>query len=238
MPLRRSCLLSEPIVADLPEREAQGSGMPDVGMPDVGMPDLAACHLALVGNAPDAADRAAAIDAADRVVRFNNAPGFAGRMGARTDLLALVNRGGQMREWLDDPGFLDRPAVREARAFLFAFPALSPEAMGTGDGACWTRDALARLAPLGVPIRALPEALHAQARRLLAPVAGGHANPSTGFLVALAILRGRAAGAPPVEVYGYGFSGWPGHPWAAEWRWFAQQAAAGRLRLHAPCPDL
>ena len=204
---------------------------------DLGLSELAACRVALVGNAPDAGDRAGAIDAADRVVRFNNAAGFPGRTGSRVDLLALVNRGGQMREWLDDPAFLDHPAVRGARAFLFTFPALPPAAMGAGDGACWTREAIARLAPLGLPVRALPEGVHAEGRRLLAPHAAGRPNPSSGFLVALAILRARAPGAPPVDAYGFGFSGWPGHAWAAERRWFAEQDAAGRLRLHPPHPE-
>ena len=206
-------------------------------LPDLGLPDLAHARIALVGNAPEGGDRGTAIDAADRVVRFNNAAGFGGRTGARVDLIALVNRGGQMREWLDDPALLDRPALRRAGAVLLAFPAVSPDAMGEGDGACWTREATARLAPLGVPVRALSPALHADAHRLLSPPAGRASNPSTGFLVALALMRGRAAGAPPVDVYGFGFSGWPGHPWAAERRWFEGAQAAGHLRLHPPRAD-
>jgi len=64
--------------------------------------------VALVGNAPDPTERAAGIDAADWVVRFNNAAGFGGVTGRRTTHLALVNHGGQMREWLADPAFGER----------------------------------------------------------------------------------------------------------------------------------
>jgi hypothetical protein len=196
--------------------------------------DLATGRLAIVGNAPDCRDHSAAIDGADRVVRFNNAAGFAGRSGVRLDWLALVNRGGQMREWLDDPGFLDRPVIRAARTFLFPFPALPPERAGTGDGACWTQAARSRLSALTAPIHILPTSLHQDGARLLAADAEQRPNPSTGFLVTLAILRDRNPGAPPIDVYGFGFSGWPGHPWAAERHWFAAQERLGRLRLHPP----
>ncbi|MET7244852.1 hypothetical protein ABZT49_15950 [Methylobacterium sp. EM32] len=199
-----------------------------------GLSDLGA--VALVGNAPGTEARAA--DAAAAVLRFNNAPGFGGRSGSRVTHLALVNRGGQMREWLADPGFLDRPVVRQTEAFVLPFPML-PEAHNRPEPICFTRGALALLRPLGKPVHVLPEALHDEARRVLKAGigAGGRPNPSTGFLMALALLLGRPAGAPAVEAHGFGFAGWPGHPWAAERAWFSAAAAAGRLRLHPPPSD-
>ncbi|AWB22797.1 hypothetical protein DA075_19345 [Methylobacterium currus] len=197
-----------------------------------GLPDLAS--VALVGNAPGT--EAAAADAAGHVVRFNNAPGFGGRTGSRVTHLALVNRGGQMREWLADPGFLDRPVVRQAQAFVLPFPML-PEAHNRPEPICFTREALAMLRPLGKPVHVLPEALHSKARRALGARTEGRPNPSTGFLVAFALLTGRPAGARAIEAYGFGFAGWPGHPWAAERAWFAEACAAGRLRLHLPPTD-
>ena len=197
-----------------------------------GLSDLAS--VALVGNAPGT--EAAAADAMGHVVRFNNAPGFGGRAGSRVTHLALVNRGGQMREWLADPGFLDRPVVRQAQAFLLPFPML-PEAQNVPEPICFTREALALLRPLGKPVHLLPEALHDEARRALGARSEGRPNPSTGFLVALALLLGRPAGSSAVEAYGFGFDGWTGHPWAAERAWFAAAHAAGRLRLHPPPID-
>ena len=188
--------------------------------------------VALVGNAPEVGPSGAAIDAAACVVRFNNAAGFGGRTGSRVTHLALVNRGGQMREWLADPSFRDRPVVRGAGAFILPFPMLPPE-QNVPEPICWTREVLALLRPLGKPIHILSEGLHAEAHRLLAPGSAGRPNPSTGFLVAYAILRGRPAGAQPVEAYGFGFEGWPGHPWAAERAWFAKAQAQARLRLHS-----
>nr|WP_301288688.1 hypothetical protein [Methylorubrum extorquens] len=190
-----------------------------------------AASLAVVGNAPETDGVARAIDAADCVVRFNNAAGFGGRTGSRVTHLALVNRGGQMREWLADPQFLERPVVRAAQAFILPFPMLPAEKNGPKP-ICWTREALALLRPTGRPIHILPEDLHERARRLLAPRTDGRPNPSTGFLVTLALLNDRPRDAAPAQAYGFGFAGWPGHPWAAERAWFAEAQAAGRLCLH------
>ena len=193
-------------------------------------PFPATASLAIVGNAPETG-AAEAIDSAECVVRFNNAAGFRAAAGSRVTHLALVNRGGQMREWLEDRHFLERPVVRAARAFILPFPML-PEAHNRPEPICWTREALARLRRTGRPVHVLPEALHEEARRRLAPGTSGRPNPSTGFLVTLALLLARARGAAPLQAYGFGFDGWPGHPWAAERAWFAEQAAAGRLHLH------
>lgn len=191
--------------------------------------------LAIVGNAPGVTD-AAAIDAAACVVRFNNAPGFGGATGTRVTHLALVNRGGQMREWLGDPRFLDRPVMRRAEAFILPFPML-PAEQNRPEPICWTHEALSLLRPLGRPIHILPQALHEAAWRRLAPDvpapgADECPNPSTGFLVTLALILGRPPGSGPVAIHGFGFAGWSGHPWAAERAWFAEVEAAGRLRLH------
>ncbi|MGU3537974.1 hypothetical protein [Methylobacterium sp. A54F] len=188
--------------------------------------------LAIVGNAPGTGG-AAAIDAADCVVRFNNAPGFGDRAGRRVTHLALVNRGGQPGEWLADPHFLEGEAIRAAQAFILPFPML-PAEQNRPEPICWTREMMVRLRPLGRPIYVLPEALHARARALLGPNTRGRPNPSTGFLVTLALMLARPAGAHPAEAHGFAFAGWPGHPWAAERAWFAEAEAAGRLRLHPP----
>jgi hypothetical protein len=197
-------------------------------------PDFAAPSLALVGNAPELGDRGRAIDAAECVVRFNNAPGFGGPAGSRVSVLALVNRGGQARAWVEEAGFGERPVVRQAGRYLLAFPELAPHEEGAHERVCWTRPLRTRLGDH--PVHALPASLHARAHRLLTPLASCHPNPSTGFLVALAILDARSPALPPVDVYGFGFAGWSGHPWAAERHWFAAAEAAGRLSLHPLAP--
>ncbi|MBP1179383.1 hypothetical protein [Methylobacterium sp. PvR107] len=207
---------------DVDPLSAGGAGLPADG------------SLAIVGNAPGTGACGAAIDAADGVVRFNNAPSFGGGTGQRVTHLALVNRGGQAREWLADGNFLKRPVVHAAQAFILPFPML-PAEHNVPEPICWTREMLALLQPLGRPVILLPETLHRQAHTLLGPRMTERPNPSTGFLVTLALL-GRPAGARPALVYGFGFAGWPGHPWAAERAWFAEAEAAGRIRVHPPSP--
>ena len=163
-------------------------------------------------------------------MRFNNAPGFGGRAGSRVTVLALVNRGGQARAWVEDVAFSQRPVVRQARSYLLPFPELSPAEDGAAERVCWTRPLRDRLADR--PIGVLPAALHTHACRLLAPRSSSPPNPSTGFLVALAILEDRSAALPPIDVYGFGFAGWAGHPWVAERRWFEAAQDSGQLRLH------
>jgi hypothetical protein len=210
---------------------------PDVDPLSAGCAGLPADgSLAIVGNAPGTGACGPAIDAADSVVRFNNAPSFGGGTGQRVTHLALVNRGGQAREWLADGNFLKRPVVHAAQAFILPFPML-PAEHNVPEPICWTREMLALLQPLGRPVLLLPEALHRQAHTLLGPHMTERPNPSTGFLVTLALLLGRPAGARPALVYGFGFAGWPGHPWAAERAWFAAAEAAGRIRAHPPFPD-
>lgn len=188
--------------------------------------------VAVVGNAPELSDQGVAIDAADWVVRFNNAAGFGGVAGRRVTHLALVNHGGQMAEWLGDPGFTARPVVRQAGSFLFPFGSKpQDEANVDGDGRDWTAEALARLAPLGRPVAVVPEPVRQEAERLLGIEQGQGGAPSTGFLIALHLLEMLPTTAT-IDIHGFGFSGWPGHQWERERAWFEDQAARGRLRLH------
>ncbi|KQT68930.1 MULTISPECIES: glycosyltransferase family 29 protein [unclassified Aureimonas] len=188
--------------------------------------------IAIVGNAPDMADQGGRIDAADWVVRFNNASGFGAHAGRRVTHLALVNHGGQMREWLDDPGFISRPVVRAAGSILFPFarkagPLEDPDA----DGRCWTAEAEARLGPLGSSMTILPFDVHRKAEAILRTRDRPYAVPSTGFLVALHVLSALPA-STRVGLYGFGFAGWSGHHWQGERAHFEALRKAGRLDLH------
>lgn len=202
--------------------------------------------IAVVGNAPGVHDHRDAIDAADRVVRFNNAAGHGGRTGRRVTHLVLVNFGGQMREWLDDPGFLDRPSVRDAGEFLLPIhpgddalnaPRRTAEKRAAPGEHDWTREAVARLAALGRPVRLLPGAFEEDCARLLARERGDAPGtppppPSTGFLAMRHLLESVATPQTRIDCYGFGFAGWDGHAWEAERRWFERRAAEGRLVLH------
>lgn len=199
-------------------------------------PRRSPADVAIVGNAPEGVDHSRRIDGAEWVVRFNNAAGFGGRTGRRTTHLALVNRGGQMREWLADANFTQRPAVAGARSFLLPFPQEDGRAhAASADGRDWTRPALRALRPLSRPVHVLPHALHRLGRAALtAEFGAAQPNPSTGFLVAFLLHRRLQGTTARIHVYGFGFEGWPGHPWAAERAWFAAREREGALRLVPP----
>lgn len=202
--------------------------------------------IAVVGNAPEVGDHRDAIDAADWVVRFNNAAGHGARTGRRVTHLVLVNFGGQMREWLDDHGFLDRPVLRAAAEFLLPIhpgeaalrtPRPDAEKRAAPGDHDWTQEAAARLAALGRPVKLLPGALEEASSRLLATERGDAPGtpsppPSTGFLTVRHLLETVATPHTRIDCYGFGFAGWDGHAWEAERRWFEDREREGRLVLH------
>lgn len=205
------------------------------------MPEAAALEndiprsVAIVGNAPDLHSLSSAdqIDAAEWVVRFNNASGFGTWSGKRVTHLALVNHGGQMEEWLSDATFVQRPVVQQASHILFPFPRKTenPSAQEK-DGRDWTDAAQSLLERPKVSVTILPGTVHQSARQLLASSENRVPTPSTGFLVALFLL-GMLPTQTRIDVHGFGFEGWSGHSWMEEKRWFEEQADQGRLTLHS-----
>ena len=202
-------------------------------------------EIAFVGNAPVETDIADRVDGADRVVRFNKARGFGGPTGRRVDDLFLVNVGGQMREWLDDPAFWQAAPVAAARRVTLPVACHDPGSglalaaragPGSDDGINYENDVRRRLRGRPGLVRTLPEWVRLAAIRALAatgPVPSRPIWPSTGFL-ALYWYDLAEPDDVRLSVHGYGFSGWPGHPWDRERAWVLRRARAGRLRLHDP----
>lgn len=215
--------------------------------------------VALVGNAPLDADQGRAIDACDRVVRFNDARGFGEVAGSRVDELFLVNRGGAPAEWLEDPALGTRPAIRAARRILLplhpgsAFLGTRRDAAGAvhRDDVDHTRALRARLAGPAREVVALDARHHERCCRALglvpAPATGTDSagdgaapppdaavhRPSTGFVALLWYLTTL----PPearIRLHGFTFEGWSGHPWARERERVAAEVRAGRVELVAP----
>lgn len=193
--------------------------------------------VAIVGNAPEMKDQARLIDGGDWVVRFNNAAGLGGCSGSRVTHLTLVNHGGQMREWLADPLFTQRPVVRGARTILFPFPVKDDALEEQGeDGRDWTVEARNTLASVVPTIGHLPRTAHNSARAWLAESKRPDAVPSTGFLVALHLVASLPR-TTRISVHGYGFAGWNGHHWARERAWFEVMRDIGRITLHQLDPE-
>ena len=199
----------------------------------------------LIGNAPVEAARngaAALAPAARAVVRINDAFGFGGVHGERTSHLVLVNCGGSMRERLENPARLFTPALRAAERVILPIapqtddlrvPPVPPAARLAPDARNYAPEASARLEAANKRVATLPARFFAAAAR-----AAGHERlapdtppPSTGLIALVWLLE--AYPAAPIHCFGFAFEGWEGHAWAAERAFFARQAEAGRVRLHA-----
>jgi|GEM_PF-711247 len=207
-------------------------------------------RIAIVGNAPLQRGVASRIDAAAHVIRFNKAPGLAGRAGRRTDELYLINHGGQMAEWLADGTLHHHPALRVARQVVLPIPMLSGhltprqaarrEANGARpidpDRINHLHAARRTLLRAGHRVHVVGASDYRRAQRALdttAPTGGAALYPSTGFI---AIVRSvaQALRSDRIELYGFGFQGWSGHAWEAERAWVRRAALAGRLVVHDP----
>ncbi|MGF1552106.1 MAG: hypothetical protein ACFBWO_06325 [Paracoccaceae bacterium] len=194
-------------------------------------------RVAVVGNAPPEADHGREIDAADAVWRINKAPGLDGARGRLVDRLFLVNCGGQMREWLGDPGFAHRdPVARAALVVLAIDPATTPaHELASEDGRDWTPEAARHLGDAGRPVCLLPgHAFRASVDALARLSTRARFAPSTGYLALREAVLAWRPDDPPVEAWGFGFEGWEGHDFAAERHWAEGEVAAGRLRLRGP----
>lgn len=204
--------------------------------------------LALVGNAPVAGNVAARIDAAERVVRFNDARGFGGARGSRVSDLFLVNRGGAAAEWLADPRFERRAHVAGAgRVWLPLDPASAflrtrrdARRRIVRDDVDHTEALRARLATGRRAVECLPADHHERCCRELGLVPGKAATgaphddpdrrrPSTGF-IALAWFDRTLPPEWQIVLYGFGFDGWAGHPWERERARVAARVHSGRAR--------
>lgn len=197
--------------------------------------------IAIVGNRPRDFGEADVIDAADRIVRFNNAFGFGGSTGRRVTDLVAVNYGGAMTEWLEQ-GTLERSAAFEAAERIIlpihpdkdrsVRPSLSAEEWSGLEGPAQTARAIARFRAHGKPVLLLPANCFVSAAAAIGirPLRRRSPAPSSGYLLMHALLS-RVRSDQSITAYGFGFAGWTGHDFNAERQWFVDQAATGRLAL-------
>lgn len=184
-------------------------------------------HIAIIGNCPDFVDAGQMTDRCDWVTRFNNTAGFMDVSGTAISELVLVSRGGQATEWLADPEFTNRPAVRKAALITLVFPPSSDP----GDE-CGALELTSLLEGIGKRVRYIEQSVHDQARQELEALgAPPDAALSSGFVYAFETLLNRPEDAPPVIVAGFSFEGWDGHAWGAEKSWFGDMQQSGRLDI-------
>ncbi|NHT77090.1 hypothetical protein G8E10_15340 [Rhizobiaceae bacterium CRRU44] len=185
-------------------------------------------RTAIIGNAPEFDGTDLDLDGYDRVVRFNNTAGLGSTSGTKTSELVLVSRGGQPAEWLADPAFTQRKAVRDAERVTLVFPpSEKPE------DECHAEGLREHLGPLGKDIGSIDAATESRARAsLLAHGALSTSALSSGFLYSFRTLEAEDSRSSSFDIFGFGFDGWDGHAWSAERSWFEAAHKAGWLVLH------
>ncbi|EYR80888.1 Urease operon accessory protein [Shinella sp. 838] len=196
-------------------------------------------RIAIVGNGPVPDGLAAAIDAADLVIRFNDCRSL-GRGGDRTDIVAVCNTGRPALAMLGSGHWKASAAVRQAREFwcvrasqMFAAmrPALAvshPDLDDFCDDYTLGFETFAHAT--GRRIDVIPSAVHHTLDAALAVFdPPPYVVPSSGLIVIAHVLDTVAKAGDRVSIAGFGHEGWQWHPFVAERRWVDAQIAAGRL---------
>lgn len=192
----------------------------------------------IVGNGPLADNAADAIDAADLVIRFNDCAS-AGQGGQRTDIVAVCNTGRPAKWMLSSPEWRSNAAVRSAteiwsvrdpRKFAVLRETLGLAQPELEDFCDDYTDAFAIFArDSGKTHVVIDQAIHADVDAALKlEGAEPYVVPSSGMIVVTEML-GRYPH-DDIVLAGFSYTGWPGHPFAAERRLMDMHSAAGRLR--------
>lgn len=198
--------------------------------------------IMIVGNGEVPEGAAARIDAADRVIRFNECRNF-GAAGSRTDVVAVCNTGRPARAmlsgaWLESPpvsACSEIWSVRDPEKFVEMRQSLlvsHPELDDFCDD--YTAGFAAAAEACDKRHRVLSRDVHeAVERALLAYEPGPYVVPSSGVIVVAQVLADVLAdpGHDRDQIFLAGFShqGWDGHPFSAERQLIESHVASGKL---------
>lgn len=195
-------------------------------------------RVMIVGNGEIAAGSAAAIDAADLVIRFNDCRSM-GAGGSRTDVVAVCNTGRPARAMLGSAEWRKSPAVaaaseiwsvRDPRTFaaLRAPLAIShPELDDFCDD--YTDQFVAFCQATGKRHAVIGRSVHESVDAALADhEPGSYVVPSSGMIVIADVLARHPN--DDVAIAGFSHTGWEEHPFAAEKRLVDAYISLGRLK--------
>lgn len=202
-------------------------------------------NIVIVGNGSAPPGAAAAIDASDLVIRFNDCRSWPSA-GTRTDIVAVCNTGRPARAMMASPVWKAHPALASASALWCVrdgakFRELRvklEESHPELDDFCddLTADFAGFAAATGKAFTVIPRRIHDRLDLDLARMAtAGYVVPSSGLLAIAYVLDEIATPEDCVALAGFDHEGWDGHPFEAERRLVNGLVASGRLaRLSEP----
>lgn len=200
---------------------------------------MSARHVVMiVGNGEIAAGAAAMIDAADKVIRFNDCRSM-GAGGSRTDVVAVCNTGRPARAMLGSAEWRKSPAVASASEIWSVrdpvkFAALrGPLSLSHPelDDFCddYTDQFTAFCQATGKRHVVIGQSIHEGVDLALAVhEPGSYVVPSSGMIVIAEVLAHHPD--DDIAITGFSHTGWDEHPFAAEKRLVDSYVSSGRLR--------
>ncbi|WP_034856580.1 hypothetical protein [Sinorhizobium sojae] len=201
--------------------------------------------IMIVGNGEVPEGAAAAIDAADLVIRFNDCRST-GKGGSKTDIVAVCNTGRPALAMLGGGRWKTSEPVRQAREIWSVrsgarFAAMRARLATTHpdlDDFCddYTAGFESFARATGRKHRVIPAETQDRLERDLSRFEPSrYVVPSSGLVAIADILLNGASSSDHFVLAGFGHSGWVWHPFAAERRYVDALAADGRLhRLDQP----
>lgn len=198
---------------------------------------------AIVGNGPLSADDRALIATADHIIRFNRTPNLKGDMNARTDELVLACSNNQIGKFLLRGHYRSDQAFQQARCLVLPYhptiirrymmKRLSLLSRLKGRRSDWSDYCVEIANQEGKLTEILPMELYYDACKLLEIQTEARGFfPSSGVMIVLRELRDKQNKPDEIHVFGFGFTGWEGHPWEREKALISQFDREGDLELH------
>lgn len=198
---------------------------------------------AIVGNGPLSADDRALIATADHIIRFNRTPNLSGDSNARTDELVLACSNNQIGKFLSRGHYRSDQAFQQAKRLVLPYHQiiirrymmrqLSLFERLKGRRSDWTDYCLEVANQQGKIAEVLSADLYYEACNILnIQVDSKNFFPSSGFMIILRALRDNYHRPDEIHIYGFGFTGWEGHPWEREKELVSAFDRQGRLSFH------
>jgi hypothetical protein len=204
-------------------------------------------YMVIVGNAPLAFDYSPLVDSADVVVRLNDCKNDVGFSGTKTTILCVSNTGAPARRYIATASLRTIRQCASAREFWFPrhteahldFVRRTQPASRLQEYFDLTDDIVRANGLEGRKLVRFSRELNTWLFRAIQETMVRHGIrdelfecPSTGmFAIAYALTAAEFRGSR-LHLVGFGFHGWPGHPWAAERQLVADVADTGRLIFH------
>ncbi len=200
--------------------------------------------IAIVGNGSVGPENLAHAERHEMIIRFNAPPEAHAAAGGKTDVLYLSNSSKQTQSILTDRTFLEGPFFTSTQTIMMPYAGSivsrymkKPNILSRlkGRKPDYSKDIASVATAFGKMTDTLTDEAYMYAAGLLG-IAGDDLKqffPSSGFLATLHTISQTGADDWPVNLFGFGFSGWKRHKWAEEKAVVESLQDEGKLVLNA-----